>query len=80
MNTARATFSVNQYRSLLQEHFGFPDLRDGQEQVLHELADHDVVAVMPTGSGKSMCYILPALATGRTLVVSPLIALMQDQL
>ena len=79
MNTARATLSVNQYRSLLQEHFGFPDLRDGQEQVLHELADHDVVAVMPTGSGKSMCYILPALATGRTLVVSPLIALMQDQ-
>ena len=47
--------------------------------MLSELARGDVLAVMPTGSGKSMCYVLPALAEGRVLVVSPLIALMQDQ-
>jgi ATP-dependent DNA helicase RecQ len=66
-------------RSLLQGKFGYPDFRGGQERVLTALAQNDVLAVMPTGSGKSMCYILPALITGRTLVVSPLIALMQDQ-
>lgn len=79
MSTALASVSTDDFRSLLHEHYGFPDFREGQERVLRELADNDVVAVMPTGSGKSMCYILPALAAGRTLVVSPLIALMQDQ-
>ena len=66
-------------RSFLQEKFGFPDFRGGQERVLTALGQNDVLAVMPTGSGKSMCYVLPALITSRTLVVSPLIALMQDQ-
>jgi len=70
---------IVRYASLLREHFGYPDFRDGQERVLSELARGDVLAVMPTGSGKSMCYVLPALAEGRVLVVSPLIALMQDQ-
>ena len=68
-----------EYRRLLQARFGYPDFRDGQEEVLERLASRDVLAVMPTGSGKSLCYILPALVTGKTLVVSPLIALMQDQ-
>jgi ATP-dependent DNA helicase RecQ len=71
--------SLNRMRSLLREKFGYPDFRGGQERVLTALAENDVLAVMPTGSGKSMCYVLPALITGRTLVVSPLIALMQDQ-
>jgi ATP-dependent DNA helicase RecQ len=71
--------SLDRMRSLLQEKFGYPDFRGGQESVLTALAHSDVLAVMPTGSGKSMCYVLPALITGRTLVVSPLIALMQDQ-
>ena len=79
MSTSLASFSIDDFRSLLHEHFGFPDFREGQERVLRALAENDVLTVMPTGSGKSMCYILPALAAGRTLVVSPLIALMQDQ-
>ncbi|MCH8848885.1 MAG: RecQ family ATP-dependent DNA helicase [Chloroflexi bacterium] len=80
MTIATTTTSlVDTYRGLLGRYFGFPEFRDGQERVLRELAEHDVLAVMPTGSGKSMCYVLPAIASGRTLVVSPLIALMQDQ-
>ncbi len=67
------------YRETLRQTFGYPELRDGQADVLGGLADQDVLAVMPTGSGKSLCYVLPALVVGRTLVVSPLIALMQDQ-
>ncbi len=76
---ASSASPVATYRGLMSRYFGFPEFRDGQERVLRELAEHDVLAVMPTGSGKSMCYVLPALAAGRTLVVSPLIALMQDQ-
>ncbi|MCY4639306.1 MAG: ATP-dependent DNA helicase [Chloroflexi bacterium] len=67
------------YRRELRRRFGYPELREGQARVLSLLGDADVLAVMPTGSGKSLCYVLPSLATGRTLVVSPLIALMQDQ-
>ncbi|MCK9496559.1 MAG: ATP-dependent DNA helicase, partial [Dehalococcoidia bacterium] len=71
--------SLDHYRARLRETFGYPDFRGGQARVLEGLATHDVVAVMPTGSGKSLCYVLPALEVGRTVVVSPLIALMQDQ-
>ena len=70
---------LSAYRRRLQETFGYPDFRGGQSSVLEGLAQGDVVAVMPTGSGKSLCYVLPALEVGKTLVVSPLIALMQDQ-
>ncbi|MEX2446521.1 MAG: RecQ family ATP-dependent DNA helicase [Dehalococcoidia bacterium] len=67
------------YRERLRETFGYPEFRDGQARVIEALGRGDVLAVMPTGSGKSMCYVLPALEVGRTVVVSPLIALMQDQ-
>ena len=67
------------YLGTLREVFGYPELRDGQARVLDTLRSGDVLAVMPTGSGKSLCYVLPALEVGRTVVVSPLIALMQDQ-
>ena len=67
------------YRELLQDRFGYPDFRPGQAEVLEALATHDVLGVMPTGGGKSLCYVLPALEVSRTLVISPLIALMQDQ-
>ena len=67
--------------ALLHTVFGFSVFRPGQEEVVSAvLAGENVLAVMPTGSGKSLCYQLPAIARpGLTLVVSPLIALMRDQ-
>ena len=67
--------------SKLQTVFGFDAFRPGQAEIIGAvLAGEDVLAVMPTGSGKSLCYQLPALVrTGLTVVVSPLIALMRDQ-
>jgi ATP-dependent DNA helicase RecQ len=69
-------------QTLLQQHFGFSSFRPGQEAVIeHLLAGKSAAAVFPTGSGKSLCYQLPALQLpGITLVVSPLIALMKDQI
>ncbi len=67
--------------SLLHSTFGFPSFRANQEAVCRAATDgHDVLLVMPTGAGKSLCYQLPAIARGGTaLVISPLIALMDDQ-
>ena len=67
--------------ALLKERFGFPGFRPGQGEVVAAvLAGRDVLCVMPTGAGKSVCYQVPALLLpGLTLVVSPLIALMKDQ-
>src|SRR5262249_37064748 len=69
-------------RELLKKHFGFTEFRPGQEKVIDALlAGHSALAVFPTGGGKSLCYQLPALLLpGVTLVVSPLIALMKDQI
>jgi ATP-dependent DNA helicase RecQ len=66
---------------LLHSVFGFGEFRPGQEEIVQAVLDgENVLAIMPTGSGKSLCYQLPALARpGLTLVVSPLIALMRDQ-
>jgi ATP-dependent DNA helicase RecQ len=65
----------------LGEHFGFPAFRRGQREACEAaLAGRDVLVVMPTGSGKSLCYQLPALVRDDlTIVVSPLVSLMQDQ-
>jgi ATP-dependent DNA helicase RecQ len=65
----------------LHEHFGFDHFRPGQEDaVAAAVAGHDVLVVMPTGAGKSLCYQLPALVReDLTIVVSPLVSLMQDQ-
>ncbi|BDY06488.1 ATP-dependent DNA helicase RecQ [Ferrimonas sp. YFM] len=69
-------------RQLLKQHFGFDEFRPGQEPVIQRLmAGDSAVAIFPTGSGKSLCYQLPALTLPHlTLVISPLLALMQDQL
>ena len=68
-------------RAALKEVFGYDDFRPGQEEaVAAVLRGRDVMAVMPTGAGKSICYQIPALVLeGVTLVVSPLISLMRDQ-
>ncbi|MFZ9951208.1 MAG: RecQ family ATP-dependent DNA helicase [Vulcanococcus sp.] len=65
----------------LQQHFGWPSFRPGQRPVVEAmLQGRDCLAVLPTGAGKSLCYQLPALVRrGLVLVVSPLVALMQDQ-
>jgi ATP-dependent DNA helicase RecQ len=68
-------------RDALRTHFGFDDFRPGQAEALAAaLAGRDTLVVMPTGSGKSLCYQLPALMRkDLTIVVSPLVSLMQDQ-
>ena len=68
-------------RSLLHSGFGFTSFRPNQEAACRTAIEgRDVLLVMPTGSGKSLCYQLPGLARGgTTLVISPLIALMEDQ-
>jgi ATP-dependent DNA helicase RecQ len=72
---------LNKARAELGRVFGFPGFRPGQEEIIAAtLRGEDVLAVMPTGSGKSLCYQLPAMVReGLVLVVSPLIALMRDQ-
>ncbi|MHC5537839.1 RecQ family ATP-dependent DNA helicase, partial [Singulisphaera rosea] len=69
-------------RRLLRQTFGFDDFREGQERVVASLLEgRSALAVFPTGGGKSLCYQLPALILeGLTVVVSPLIALMKDQI
>ena len=72
---------MDRAREVLRDRFGFADFREGQEETVQaSLAGRDCLVVMPTGSGKSLCFQLPALVQeGWTLVFSPLVALMKDQ-
>ena len=73
--------SVPDLHALLRRHWGYSEFRPKQEAIVQAiLSGRDAAVVMPTGGGKSLCYQLPAVAMGRTcVVISPLIALMQDQ-
>lgn len=79
--SATASPTTHDAREALRRHFGFREFLDGQEEVVGAvLGGQDVMVIMPTGGGKSLCYQLPAMVMdGVTLVVSPLIALMKDQ-
>jgi len=80
--TATRAKSANEYTKALQRLFGFRSFNPGQEEVVSRvMAGEDTLAILATGAGKSLCYQLPALLfDGTTVVVSPLIALMKDQL
>src|SRR5262245_27252212 len=75
------THSIVDARNALKEHFGYPAFRPGQEAAVESvLARRDTLVVLPTGGGKSICYQVPALMLEKlTVVISPLISLMKDQ-
>ena len=72
---------MNQAQNLLKKYFGYETFRPGQHEIIEQiLTGKDALAIMPTGAGKSICYQIPAmLLPGITLVISPLISLMKDQ-
>lgn len=74
-------YTMNQAKELLKQHFGYDNFKTGQEDIISQiLKGKDCLGIMPTGAGKSICYQIPALMfSGTTIVVSPLISLMKDQ-
>src|ERR1700756_5743548 len=81
MPLVRSSYSLDALKAIIQRHWGFPTLRPLQEQAMRAVLDgRDSVVVLPTGGGKSLCYQAPAVLRGdTTVVISPLIALMKDQ-
>lgn len=72
---------MNEAKILLKKHFGYDNFRSGQDTIIeHILNGEDCLGIMPTGAGKSICYQIPAMIlSGVTIVISPLISLMKDQ-
>lgn len=72
---------MNEAQNILKKYFGYENFRPGQEEIItHILNNEDVLGIMPTGAGKSVCYQVPAMILdGVTIVISPLISLMKDQ-
>ncbi|HEX8831655.1 MAG TPA: DEAD/DEAH box helicase, partial [Longimicrobium sp.] len=79
--SAEPSAALDAAREVLRRYWGYPDFRPGQDRaVANVLSGGDSLTVMPTGGGKSICYQVPAMILpGVTLVVSPLISLMKDQ-
>ena len=79
--TEETVSTIADARSLMQDRWGYESFRPGQKEVIEAVVHgRDVLGVLPTGGGKSLCYQIPALLhDGFVLVISPLIALMQDQ-
>ena len=73
---------LQQAERILKEYYGYPSFREGQARILTGiLGGRDTFAIMPTGAGKSICFQIPALLfSGVTIVISPLISLMKDQI
>src|ERR1700732_4354040 len=76
-----SSYSFESLKAIIQRHWGFPTLRPLQEQAMRAVLDRrDSLVVLPTGGGKSLCYQAPAVLRGdTTVVISPLISLMKDQ-
>jgi len=72
---------LNEARNLLNQYFGYPDFRSGQTEIIENiLHKKNTLGILPTGGGKSICFQIPALLfNGTTIVISPLISLMKDQ-